>query len=97
MNIVFFKRPKNKQFNYKPIYYDPEKDEAESRKKELNSDDPKERMRAEMRRRWRSDKKSPGGNSNIIRIIIYVVFAAFAIYLIFFTEFINKLVSIFLR
>ncbi|MCU0371436.1 MAG: hypothetical protein MUC31_08475 [Bacteroidales bacterium] len=97
MNIVFFKRPKPRQFNYKPIYFDPEKDEAESRRKALNSDDPKERMRYEMKRRWKTDKKSPVNNNNIIRIIIYFVFAAFAIYLIFFTEFINNLVSIFLR
>ena len=26
MKLVFFKRPKNKQFDYKPIYFDQEKE-----------------------------------------------------------------------
>lgn len=100
MNFYFFKRPKARQFDYKPLYYNPETEEAEERKKlrqELASDDPKVRMRAEMKRRWRKDKPAPDSRSTLIRIIFYLVFAGFAIYLIFFTDFVNKLVSLFVR
>jgi hypothetical protein len=97
MNIIFFKRPKPRQFNYKPLYYDPEKEEAENRKKAISSDDPRERMRAEIRRRWHADRKSASGGLNMVRVFIYIAFAAFALYLIFFTDFINNLVSVFLR
>lgn len=32
----FFKTRKNKQFNYKPIYFDPEKESKEARKNQRN-------------------------------------------------------------
>jgi len=97
MNIIFFKRPKPRQFNYKPLYYDPEKEEAENRKKALSSDDPRERMRAEIRRRWYPERKTSAGGINMVRIFIYIAFAAFAIYMIFFTDLINNFVAVFLR
>jgi hypothetical protein len=100
MNIVFFKRPKPRQFHYTPMYYDPAKEEAEERKKALNSlqsDDPRERMRARIRRKWRVEQKETDKKSQFFRIFLYTIFACFIIYIIFFTDFINKLVSIFIR
>ena len=97
MNISFFKRPKPRQFNYKPLYYNPEKDDAEERKRALNSDDPRERMRAEIRRRWKTERKPVNDSNSMFRIFFYIIFAAFTIYLIFFTDFINKLVSVFIK
>jgi hypothetical protein len=100
MNIVFFKRPKPRQFHYTPMYYDPAKEEAEERKKLLNSlqsDDPRERMRAQIRRKWKTEQKETDKRSQFFRIFLYMIFAGFIIYIIFFTDFINKLVSLFLR
>jgi hypothetical protein len=100
MNFFFFKRPKPRQFNYRPLYYDPEKEQAEERKKTLSSlhdGDPRERMRAEIRRRWKVERKVANKKDQLFRIFFYMIFASFAIYLIFFTDFINKLVSLFLR
>lgn len=101
MNIVFFKKlPKPRRFNYKPMYYDPDKEEAEQRKKALNSlqdGDPRERMRSEIRRKWHVDRSKPDKRNEFIRLAFYFIIAGFALYLIFFTEFVNKLVSIFLR
>jgi hypothetical protein len=100
MNIVFFKRPKPRQFNYVPRYYDPEKEEAEARRKARNSPqdmDPGERMRAEIRRRWRTDRKEADPRNKLFKIIFYAIIAGFFIYMIFFTEFINHFVSLFLR
>jgi hypothetical protein len=100
MNFFFFKRPKPSQFNYRPLYYDPEKEEVEERKRSLQSlkeGDPKERMRAEIRRRWKTDQSSKHNRYDKTRILFFFLIAAFAIYLIFFTGFVNKLVSLFLH
>ncbi|MCU0370025.1 MAG: hypothetical protein MUC31_01310 [Bacteroidales bacterium] len=100
MNIVFFKRPRPRQFNYQPLYYDPAKEEAEERKKARNSaqeGDIKEHMRAEIRRKWKIDRNQSARNNQMPRIIIYVIFSLFIIYFLFFTDFVTKLVSLFLR
>jgi hypothetical protein len=100
MNIVFFKRPKPRQFNYTPIYYDPAKEAAEDRKKAMNSlqaGDPREHMRAEIKRKWKVERKGADKKNQAFRIFFYFIFAVFAIYLIFFTDMVNKLVSLFLR
>jgi hypothetical protein len=100
MKISFFNNPKPRTFNYHPIYYDPDKEEAEERKKnreELQSDDHRKRIHAAFRRRLKKQEELPDRNSQVIRIFVYLIFAGFAIYLIFFTDFVTKLVSFFLR
>jgi hypothetical protein len=100
MNIFFFKRPKPRPFNYKPIYYDPDKEEAEERKKALNSlqdGDPRELMRSEIRRKWNVERKVKDKKIEFLRILFYIFLAVFAIYLIFFTDFVDKFVSFFVR
>ncbi len=100
MNFVFFKRPKPKQFNYIPRYYDPVKEELEERKRRLgllSDGDHKERMRAEIRRKWRVEKSPASRNFFYIRIFIYLAFIALTLYFIFFSDFINKLVSLFVE
>jgi len=100
MNIVFFRRPNPRHFNYTPMYYDPVKEEAEQRKKTRNSlqeGDPREHMRAEIRRKWKVERKDSDKRNYLIRMLFYIIFAVFAIYLIIFTDMVNKLVSLFLR
>jgi len=100
MNIVFFKRPKPRSFNYRPIYYDPVKEEAEERKKARNSTregDLKEHMRAEIRRKWGVERSQAGIKSHMVRSFIYIIFAIFIIYILFFTDIVTKMVSLFLR
>jgi hypothetical protein len=100
MKIVLFKRPKPRQFNYRPLYYDPEKEAAEERKKALNglSDgDPRERMRAEIRRRWKTERKAVDNSNRMIRIFFYIIFAFIILYLLFFTDFVEKMVYLFFR
>jgi hypothetical protein len=100
MNIFFFRRPKPKPFNYKPVYYDPEKEEAEERKKARNGlqvNDPREHMRAEIKRKWKVERKTTEKRNQVYRIFFYLILAGFAIYLIFFTDLVNKFVSFFVR
>jgi hypothetical protein len=100
MIFTFFKRPKPRSFNYRPMYYDPVKEEAEERKKALSNlqgGDPREHMRAEIRRRWKVDRSPVNKNAQLIRLLFVAIFTLFALYLIFFTNFINNLVSVFVR
>lgn len=100
MNIFFFKRPKPRPFNYQPIYYDQEKEEAEERKKARNglvANDPRELMRAEIRRKWKINRKVADRRNQLYRIFFYIIIAGFSIYLIFFTDLVNKFVSFFVR
>ena len=100
MIFTFFKRPKPRQFNYQPMYYDPAKEEAEERRKAreaLESGDYKERMRAEIRRKWRVDKSPVNKNAHFIRLAFYIIISILAVYLIFFTDFVNNLVSVFVK
>ncbi len=86
MQIVFFKRPKPRQFDYKPRYYDEEKERAEElRRKSLgiktggNSD-----LRLEISRRWRTADRKNRNTAKGINLLVYLVIAALLVYFVFF-------------
>ena len=97
MKIVFFNRPKARQFDYKPRYYDEDKERREQRKKELglggDKTDKRSMFKGELQNRWRSDRKADKERTRR-RTIIYVVLISFVVYYIFFTDFIQKFVSL---
>lgn len=97
MKIVFFNTQKPKKFEYKPLYYDEEKDEREQRRKELglgdDGSDHKSFFRGELQKKWRSGGKV-NQKSSRKRSIIYLGILLLAIYYIFFTDFVQKLVSL---
>jgi Flp pilus assembly protein TadB len=105
MKIVFFKRPKPKQFSYKPRYWDPEKEEFERRKRELdgigkderNDDEVRHDLRRNMETRWRRrhDPGSAGRSNPWMKLFIYALVIFLAVYFIFFTGIINNLVRFF--
>lgn len=107
MKIVFFKRPKPKQFSYKPRYWDPEAEAFEKRKQQLERYPGSERTDEEIREDLKSGidmhwKRRHGsgnaGRSNPwLRIFVYALIIFFGIYVIFFTGLINNLVSFFTR
>lgn len=100
MKIVFFKRPKPKQFDYKPLYYDKEKDEREQRKKELgltDSEDHMEQLRSQIKRKWRYEREARKKRTSELRTVLYLVIVGLFIYLIFFTNFVQNFVSFFTR
>lgn len=100
MNIIFFRRPKPRQFNYIPRYYDPVKEEIEERKKELGliqEGDREARMRSEFRRKWRVEKNPAARQLYIMRLFIYIIVIGFSLYFIFFSDFINNFISFFVK
>ena len=104
MKIVFFKRPKPKAFNYKPQYWDPEAEEFEKRKLELDGDGSDERspnehrddLKDKINTQWRRNHPGNAGKSNTwMQLFIYALVIFMGIYFIFFTGFINNFVRFF--
>ena len=98
MKLTFFHRPQPKQFEYKPLYFDKEKDERKQRKKELgisNSNDKITLLRGDLQKRWKKGRESQKRQQSKVRFLIYLLLIVFTVYLFFFTNFIEKLVSLF--
>ena len=95
MKFTFFRTSKPKPFEYKPLYYDAEKEEREQRKKELGLDDSSDHKsfyRGELQRKWRRGK-SDQKKTTRMRTTIYLAILLFAVYYIFFTDFVQRLVD----
>ncbi len=98
MKLVFFRRPKPRQFDYKPRYYDKEKDEREQRKKELgitDSDDHIEQFRSQLRRKWKYDREAKKRKTSDLKTIVYLLIVFLFVYLIFFSDFVHNIVTFF--
>ena len=86
MALTFFKIPKNKQYNYRPVYYDKKKEEREKREKaalEENTDDYANALRDRLNLRWKrtAGAKSRKASNQRVIIILIVMFAL--LYLIY--------------
>jgi hypothetical protein len=87
MAITFFKTPKNKRFNYRPVFYDPKAEERNQKLKSAVEDNPEnyeQALRDRMHVRW---KRSSGANERKVsnqRLVIILVVLAVLVYLIFF-------------
>lgn len=100
MRFVTFRTPKPKQFKYKPRYYDEDVDALERRKAELGYDSKvshHESLKLQMSKKWRKSDANYQ-RSSLSKMITYL-FVGFVIiggiYLIFFTEFVEKLIALF--
>ncbi len=100
MRFVFFRTPKPKSFSYKPRYYDAKKEEWERKKAERGMKSElshRETLRLEISKRWRKDGRDANSNriSKVIVYSFYIIFIVGSIYLILFTDFIEKLLALF--
>lgn len=100
MRFYLFRTPKPKRFSYKPRYYNPEKERLERRKAELGLRSElshRESLRLRMDSTWK--KYDAGSKRNLVAKAIYYTFYAFlifgSIYVIFFTNFVDKLLLLF--
>lgn len=82
MALTFFKTPKNKKFNYRPLYYDQKKEERDLRLKsalEDDRDDYEQALRERMRMRWKRtagarEKKASNQRLILVLIVIFLLF-----------------------
>ena len=84
-----FKLPKHKQFSYRPMYFDPEKEKREARNKEIAREMGVDEntqyisrlkpgvMRSQFRRT--DDKTRKASNLRLIIIIVFLLFVAYLI------------------
>jgi len=86
MQIVFFRRPKPKQFDYKPRYYDEEEERKEKRRKELEKSGKGDTsfIRGEIDRRWRKSDRQNRQKAKGINLLVYLVVIALLVYFMFF-------------
>jgi hypothetical protein len=100
MRFVLFNTPRPRQFKYKPRYYDEEKERLEKRKAQLGLESElsrRETLRAQMHSKWRRNDSGMGA-SNLTRLIYFAFYALVIIggvWLIFFTDFVEKLIALF--
>ncbi len=88
MALTFFKLPKHKNFNYKPVYWDKAKEEREKRYKSAldeseSGKDYSEALRERMEMRW---KRSAGAHSRAnsnLRLIGVLLIIGFILWYIF--------------
>jgi len=100
MRYVTFRTPKPKQFNYKPRYYDEDKEALEQKKAAMGLDTKishREGLRLQMSRRWHKGEEVEE-KSTLSKLISFAFFGTVIIggvYLIFFTDFVYKLIALF--
>lgn len=100
MRIVSFKTPKPKSFSYRPRYYDPDKAALEQKKAAMGLDSTlthNESIRLQMSKRWRRGhvEKESTSMSKVITYAIYATFILGTVYLIMFTDFVERLLTSF--
>jgi hypothetical protein len=85
-----FKLPEHKKFTYRPLFYDPEKEEREERMRELKAEqgigpegDFKSRIQRGSMRNYYRKEKAAARQSNI-RLILIVVFLLVMTYFLLF-------------
>ncbi|MBK6963753.1 MAG: hypothetical protein IPH20_07315 [Bacteroidales bacterium] len=85
MKIVAFKTSKPKQFNYKPLYYDQQKEEMEERLKKYSEPEQSDinRFRSKIRETWRVKEKKNFKLSKMT-LYVYLIGSILLIYFIFF-------------
>ena len=104
MRFVFFKTPKPKKFHIVARYHDPELERLRKRKLEMGYEEElsyEDELRVKMKKRWRGKAEEPSGNfqdfgmSRNISYLIYFFIIIGGIYVIFFTDIIDKLLMLF--
>jgi hypothetical protein len=87
MKIKFLHTPKPRQYDYKPVFYDPKEEEKQLRKNELgiaDSDNYHDQLRAKLRQSYREKTSDPiKKKSAPLTIAVYILLAIIILYLIF--------------
>ena len=97
--MAFFYKPNPKKFDYKPRYFDPEKEALERKKAEMGLDSKlshEEQLRVRMRQSWGKNKDEMSKEeqrAKLIRRILLGGFIVFLFYFVFCTDMMTKIVQ----
>ena len=97
--MAFFRLPGHYVFDYKPIYYDPEKEKREKRiqriKKELGIETPiDENYKPDINFRRTSISRKRRERSALTRFLIILTFLALMFYILLFTNYFDSFLSL---
>ncbi len=87
MALTFFKIPRNKKYNYRPVYYDKKKEEKEKRNKAVSEDDPEAyaaALKDKLDLRWKRTAGAKSRKASNQRVIIILVVMFLLLYIIFY-------------
>ncbi|TVR42634.1 MAG: hypothetical protein EA394_02985 [Bacteroidia bacterium] len=87
MALTFFKIPRNKKYNYRPVYYDQKKEEREKRAKaayEENSGDYEKALKERLQMRWKRSAGARSRRASNQRLVAIFIIMFLLLYLIFF-------------
>lgn len=86
MQIVFFKTGKPRQFDYKPRYYDEEKERKEELRRISNGEGEQRKadLKTEINRRWRTADRKNRNTARGANLFVYLLIAALLVYFVFF-------------
>ena len=101
--LNFGRRIKHRQFDYRPRYYDPDKEELENRLDKYSGNKPKgdteltkARIRGGFRRKYRvSDDYSKKSNRRSNVILIFTILGLLLLTVIFISEYLPKIIATF--
>ena len=88
MRLRFFRLSKPSRYDYKPIYYQPEKEELEERVRRAEHEAELAKMSGDLRtyvtanKRMRYQQKRAEKSSNIRLVVIFIVLVAISFYLL---------------
>lgn len=87
MKLIGIRTPKPRQYAYKPVFFDPEKEEKEKRRKQLEESDegyvPGSELRDKMKLKRSRMDDSLKRKSRRSSILITILLAAILLYIIF--------------
>jgi hypothetical protein len=87
MAITFFKTPRNKQYNYKPVFWDKTKEEREKRHSlamDEKDKDYAQALRDRMEIRWRRKAGATTKRNSNLRLVVIIGILVLLSYLIFY-------------
>jgi hypothetical protein len=86
MAITFFKTPRHKQFNYKPVFWDKAKEEREKRHSTAMDEKDKDyaqALRERMEIRWRRKAGVKAKRNSNLRLVVIIMGLALLSYYLF--------------
>ncbi len=87
MALTFFKIPRNKKYEYRPVYYDKKKEERKKREKAVSQDDPDAyaaALRDRLNTRWKRTSGERSRKASNQRLIIIFVVMFLLLYIVFY-------------
>lgn len=88
IRLSLFKTPKHRSFQYKPIYWDPEKEERDERL-HPEKNQPVLRRGTFQKALYSSRRHPKGKSERLIRIIIFIALATLVLAAFYFTKVLN--------